>query len=113
MDKPNSSQIPNNAVVLLGKTGMTSELIHEMMSLISPDFSYKIHQMLVERKIVSGNEWRGEWFKAGFSAQMLEPGESWKKGQIRFRVVAEFIPDGEVENEPENPIEPSLDEFRE
>ena len=69
--------------------------------------------MLVERKIVSGKEGRSEWFNAGFSAQIIEPGESWKKGQIRLRVVVEFVPDEEVANEPEKPIEPSLDEFRE
>ena len=80
MNKPNLSLIPDNAVVLLGKTGMTNELIDEMMSLISPDFSYRFHQMLVERKILPGNDGRAEWFKAGFSAQIIEPGESWKKG---------------------------------
>jgi hypothetical protein len=43
MNDSNFSEIPNDAMVLLGKTGMTNELIDEMMSSISPDFSYRTH----------------------------------------------------------------------
>jgi hypothetical protein len=113
MNKPNLSLIPDNAVVLLGKTGMMNELVDEIMDLILPEFSYKFHTILVQRKMLSRNDGHAEWFKAGFPAQIIQSGESWKKGQIRLRVVAEFVPDEEVENESEKPIEPSLDEFRE
>ena len=65
-------------------------------------------------KILSSYDGYEQWFKDGFPAQMIVSGKEWQKGRLRLRIVAEFIPDDiESENLSEQPIEPSLDEFRE
>ena len=113
--EPNKSlNIPNNSMILLNKTGITSELIEEINNSMLSTFSERFHNQLVERRILSSGDRKWEWFKDGFPAQMIAPGEDWKKGKLRLRIVAEFVPDDiESKNLPEQPIEPSLDEFRE
>ena len=109
---------PDGAIILLNKTGITSELFEEMNNSILTTFSEGFHNQLVERKILSSGAGRWEWFKDGFSAQMIAPGEGWKKGKMRLRIVAEFIPD-DIESEeiispdvPTSSVSPSLDDIR-
>ena len=108
----------DGAIILLKKTGITSELFEEINSSILPTFAQEFHKELVERKILSS--WNGEekWFKDGLPAQLMAPGEDWKKGRMRIRVVAEFIPD-DIESEEIIPqevttssVSPSLDDIR-
>lgn len=107
-------QISNDTLILFKKVGITGELLNEIISEVSPECSNKFHEQILARKILLSS-WNSseKWFTHGFSAQMIESGASWKKGRIRLRVVAEFVPDEEVENELEQQTEPSLDEFRE
>ena len=109
---------PDGTIIRLEKTGITSELFEEISNLMLITFSEEFHKELVERKILSSWNRRQEWFKDGFSAQMIAPGEDWKKGKMRLRVVAEFIPD-DIESEkissqdvPESSVSPSLDDIR-
>ena len=117
--EPNKSlNIPNNSMILLNKTGITSELIEEINNSMLSTFSERFHNQLIERKILSSGDRRSEWFKDGFSAQMIAPGEDWEKGKLRLRIVAEFIPD-DIESEeiipqevPTSSVSPSLDDIR-
>ena len=109
---------PDGAIILLEKTGITSELFEEINKLILPTFSDEFHKELIERKILLSWNGRQEWFKDGLPAQMIAPGEDWKKGKMRLRVVAEFVLD-DIESEkissqdvPESSISPSLDDIR-
>ena len=109
---------PDGAIIRLKETGITSELFEEINNLILPTFSEAFHKELIERKILSSWDRYKEWFKDGFSAQTVAPGEDWKKGKMRLRIVAEFVLDG-IESEkissqdvPESSISPSLDDIR-
>ena len=109
---------PDSAIILLNKTGITSELFEEISSSILSNFSERFHNQLVERKILSSWDRYKEWFKDGFSAQTVAPGGDWKKGRMRLRVVAEFIPD-DIESEEFisqdlsiSSVSPSLDDIR-
>jgi KGK domain len=53
-----------------------------------------------------------QWFRSGENCKILQPGEQWKEGKIRLRVVAEFVPDEPETIPTDRPIEPSLDTFR-
>ena len=109
---------PDGAIIRLRKTGITSELFEEINNSILPTFSGEFHKELVERKILSSWNGQQEWFKDGLPAQMIAPGEDWKKGKLRLRIVAEFIPD-DIESEkissqevPTSSVSPSLDDIR-
>ena len=81
------------------------------------NFSHLIHilsmKKLVNSKIIGSTDNSSVWFKEGFPSRILQPGEHWKEGKIRLRVVAEFIPDEPETIPADRPIEPSLDTFRE
>ena len=117
--EPNKSlNIPNNSMILLNKTGITSELIEEINDSMLSTFSERFHNQLIGRKILSSGDRQWEWFKDGFSAQMIAPGEDWKKGKLRLRIVAKFVLD-DIESEkissqdvPASSVSPSLDDIR-
>ena len=109
---------PDGSIIRLKETGITSELFEEINNLILPTFSEAFHKELIERKILSSWDRYKEWFKDGFSAQTVAPGGDWKKGRMRLRVVAEFIP-GDIESEEFisqdlsiSSVSPSLDDIR-
>jgi hypothetical protein len=112
MNSSNFLEIPDGAIVLLGKTGVTNELIDEVVNSLLSDFTYKFHKNLVSRQILSETIEYPQWMDMGFPAHIIEPGSDWRKGRLRLRVVPEFILDEETENESIKPIEPSLDTFR-
>ena len=112
MNSSNFLEIPDDAIVLLGKTGVTNELIDEVVDSLLSDFTYKFHRNLVGREILPETIEYPQWMDMGFSAHIMVPGAAWRKGRLRIRVVPEFILDEETENGPEQPIEPSLDTFR-
>ncbi len=118
----NFSEIPQDAVVFLNKVGFGCELIQDKIASVSPDFSHRFHQELMNSKIFPSWDGSTEWFTTGVRSQILNPGEQWKKGHFRLRIMAEFLPDEPEtspadrpsENLPETAIEePSLDAFRE
>ena len=113
MNEDNFSEIPNDAIVLLGKLGITNDAVDEIVRTYATSFSYDFHKGLVKRMILSDEDDHEQWLNEGFPSQIIEPGSVWKKGRLRLRVVAEFILEGDVENPLGEPIEPSLDEFRE
>ena len=109
---------PDGAVILLKKTGITSDLFEEINSSILPIFAKEFHNQLIERKILSSSDGKWEWFKDGLPAQMIAPGEDWKKGKLRLRVIAEFVLD-DIESEKissqdvsTSSVSPSLDDNR-
>ena len=110
--KTNFSELPDDAFIVMGKIGINSELMEEKINEVISYYSRAFHEKLTNSQIILNGD-REAWFQEGFPARMLQPGEQWKEGKIRLRVVAEFIP-----NEPETipadrPIEPSLNAFRE
>ncbi len=113
MNEDNFSEIPNDAIVLLGKVGITNDTVDEIVRTYATSFSYDFHRGLVKRMVLSSENDHEQWLDEGFPSQILEPGSVWKKGRLRLRVVAEFILEGEGENPSNQPIEPSLDTFRE
>ncbi len=116
-----SSNIPQDAIILMDKIGCTSRLIQDRISGVTTEFSSRFHEGLVNTKILSSYDGAREWFEDGFPSQMLKPGEQWQTGRLRLRISAEFIPDKPEmeqadrpsENSSETAIEPSLDAFRE
>ncbi len=111
--KINFSELSDDAVVIIEKIGISSELMEEKINKVLPFYSRTFHEGLCNSQIIGSNENWDVWFKEGFPSRMLQPGEQWKEGKIRLRVVAEFIPD-EPETIPnDRPAEPSLDTFRE
>ena len=107
------SQISNDTLILFGKVGITGELIDEIINETSTTYSNTFHEQMVARKILSSWNRGDKWLNYGFPVQIIDSGAAWRKGKLRLRVVFEFTPDEEVENESEQPIESSLDEFRE
>jgi KGK domain len=90
-----------------------NELILDKLLNLKSDFARKFHQELINSKAIETWDGSIEWFDPGYPCQLLNPGEQWQNGHFRFRIVAEFIPN-EPEIEPANqPIDPSLDIFRE
>ena len=108
-----SSEIPQDSVVLINKVGFGGELIQDKIASVSPDFSRRFHQELMNSKIFASWDGSTEWFTTGIPSQILKPGEQWKGGHFRLRIVAEFIPDEPETIPADRPIEPSLDAFRE
>ena len=114
METNQSLDIPNDAVLLFDEIGVTGNVIEHCKKSILNECSYKFHNKIVERGILSSSSEYEQWFGDGFPAQMIVSGEKWQKGKVRLRIVTEFIPDdGESENLPEQPIENPLDTFRE
>ena len=109
----NLSEALDDTVVMMGKIGISSELMEEKIDELLTSYSYTFHEKLINSKIIGSNENCYDWFKEGFPSRMLQPGEQWKEGKIRLRVVAEFIPDEPEIIPDDRPIEPSLDTFRE
>lgn len=106
-------QIPQDAVVVLNKVGFSNELIEDKIDRISPDFSRRFHQELMNSKIFSSWDGSEKWFTTGINSQMLKPGEKWQDGRFRLRIVAEFVPDEPEIIPADRPPESSLDTFRE
>ena len=113
METNQSLDIPDNSILLFNEIGITGNIIERYKNSILYECSSKFHNKMVENKILFSTSEYSQWFKDGFPAQMIVSGEKWQKGKVRLRIVTEFIPDDESENLPEQPIEPSLDEFRE
>lgn len=113
MNEDNFSEIPNDAIVLLGKLGITNDTVDEIVRTYATNFSYDFHKGLVKRMIFSDEDDHKQWLNEGFPSQIIEPGSVWKKGRLRLRIVVEFILEGEGGELPDQTIEPSLDEFRE
>ena len=114
METNQSLSIPDNSMLLFEEIGVTGDVIEYCKKSILNQCSSKFHSEIVERKILSSSSGYEQWFGDGFPAQVIVSGEKWQKGKVRLRIVTEFIPDDdESENLPEQPIEPSFDEFRE
>ena len=114
METNKSSDIPNDAVLLFDEIGVIGDVIEYCKKSVLIECSSKFHDEMTRRRVLSSSSGYGQWFGDGFPAQMIVSGEKWQKGKVRLRIVTEFIPDDiESENLPEQPIEPSLDEFRE
>ena len=111
--KINFSELSDEAVVMFERIGINSELMEEKMNEVLFSYSYTFHEKLVNSKIIESNDNSAVWFKEGFPSRILQPGEHWKEGKIRLRIVAEFIPDEPEIIPADRPIEPSLDSFRE
>lgn len=108
----NFSELSDDAVIIIEKVGISSELMEEKIHKILPYCSRTFHEGLVSSKILGSNENWDIWFNEGFPSRMLQPGEQWKDGKTRLRIVAEFIPDEPEIIPTDRPIEPSLDTFR-
>ena len=109
----NLSEPLDDTVIMMGKIGISSELMEEKINELLSSYSYTFHEKLVNSRIIGSNDNSAVWFKEGFPSRMLQPGEHWKEGKIRLRVVAEFIPDEPEAIPNAQSIEPSLDAFRE
>jgi len=109
----NLSKPLDDTIIMMGKVGISSELMEERINELLSSYSYTFHEKLVNSKIIGSNDHSSVWFKEGFPSRILQPGEHWKEGKIRLRVVAEFIPDEPETIPADRPIEPSLDTFRE
>ena len=105
----NLSKPLDDTVIMMGKIGISSELMEERINELLSSYSYTFHEKLVNPKIIGSNDNSSVWFKEGFPSRILQPGEHWKEGKIRLRVVAEFIPDEPETIPADRPIEPSLD----
>ena len=105
--------LPQDAVVVVNKVGFSSELIKDKIASVSPDFSHRFHQELMNSKIFVSWDGSEKWFTTGIASQILKPGEQWQDGHFRLRIVAEFVPDEPETIPADQPIEPSLDTFRE
>lgn len=111
--KNQSSELPDDAVIIFEKIGINSELMEQKINGVLSSYSRTFHEGLINSKIIESYDQSYVWFQEGCPSRMLQPGEQWKEGKVRLRVVAEFIP-----NEPEiisadRPTEQSLDTFRE
>jgi hypothetical protein len=87
--------------------------MEEKINQVLPFYSRTFHEELVNSGIIESNINFHLWFKEGLPSRMLQPGEHWKEGRIRLRIVAEFAPDEPETIPTDRPIEPSLDAFRE
>jgi hypothetical protein len=106
-------EIQQNAIVVLNKVGFSSELMKDKIASVTPDFSRRFHQELMNSRIFSSWDESAEWFTTGVPSQILKPGEQWQEGHFRLRITAEFVPDEPETIQTDRPIEPSLDTFRE
>ena len=106
-DNQNSDfyKIPQDAVVLINKVGLGSELIKDKIASVTPEFSQKFHQELMNTRIFPSWDGSEKWFTTGIASQILKPGEQWQDGHFRLRIIAEFVPD--VFEEEEIPIQES------
>ena len=117
MTNPISSNPPielsKDAVIMFNALGIQEEFIAEKIENIRDDISGLLYGQFVHSEVLPGDFEPDDCFTDGYVCRVLEPGKNWNEGRLRFRIVAEFVPDRiEAVNEPENPIEPSLDTFR-
>ena len=115
--KPISSnppiELPKDSVIMFDSFGIQEEFIAEKIENIRDDISQRLYEELSETDILPEGSDAEDCFNDGYICRILEPGKNWSEGRLRFRIVAEFIPDDiESENLTEQPIEPSLDTFR-
>ncbi len=83
MNDRTPSRIPDNAIILLGKIGITNDFLNEVINSVSYDFSQKFHENLIGRKILSGYDGSDQWVKDGFPSQTIESGEIWRNLEKR------------------------------
>ena len=108
-------ELSQDTVIMFGSCalGIQRQFIEEKIESVRDDISQRLHDELSESDIFPDDAFSEDCFLGGYSCRVLQPGQNWTKGRLRFRIVTEFIPDRiEVTNEPEQPIEPSLDTFR-
>jgi len=106
-------ELSQDAVIMFGTFGIQSQFIEEKIESIRDEISQQLHDGLSESEVLPEDSSAEDCFTYGYVCRVLEPGKNWNEGRLRFRIVAEFVPDRiEVANEPEKPIEPSLDTFR-
>ena len=108
-----SFELPCDAIILIGKLGMSSQLVIDKIVQISPDISSTFHRRLIDSKIIESWDNSNEWLDCGYPCQMIQSSQQWQKGRLRLRITAEFIPDEPEIIPADRPIEPSLDAFRE
>ena len=119
LDKiPGFLEFLEDSIVIFGdraqkKKPISSETIHDFMLNRFNEALNNISRELSYNAVVDGTIPcdPSNWVE-GIPCEVLRPGYKWEKGQVVIRITAEFVPDEEVANEPEQPIEPSLDTFR-
>ena len=118
MTKPISSnppiELPKDSVIMFDTFGIQEQFLTERIENIRDDISQRLHEDLLETDILPEGSDSEDCFNDGYICRILEPGKNWNEGRLRFRIVAEFVPDRiEVENKSDKPIENPLDTFRE
>jgi hypothetical protein len=106
-------ELSKNSVIMFNTFGIQEQFIAERIENVDDDISQQLHEALSESGILPEESCAEDCFTYGYVCRVLEPGKNWNEGRLRFRIVAEFVPDSiEVMNEVVKPIEPSLDTFR-
>ena len=107
-------ELAKDSVIIFNTLGIQAEFIAEKIENIRGDISQRLYKGLSETKILPEGASAEDCFTDGYACRVLEPGKNWNEGRLRFRIVAEFVPDQiEVENTSDQPIENPLDTFRE
>ncbi len=107
-------ELPKNSVIMFDTLGIQEKFIAEKIENVRSDISQRLYEELSEVEILPEESSAEDCFTSGYVCRVLEPGKNWNEGRLRFRIVAEFVPDRiEVMNEVVKPIENPLDTFRE
>ena len=107
-------ELDKDSVIMFNSFGIQEQFIAEKIENIRDDISQRLYEELSESEILPEGADAEDCFTYGYVCRVLEPGKNWNEGRLRFRIVAEFVPDRiEVKNTSEQPIENPLDTFRE
>jgi KGK domain len=104
-DNENILKIAQDSLIVFDQFGIQLDFIEEQIDSAIEEISTTIHSKFTEANIFPDDEILEEWLQGGYSCRVLEPGKNWQTGQLRFRVVTEFIPD--VFEEEETPTQES------
>ena len=107
-------KLAKDSVIMFNTLGIQEQFIDQRIENIRDDISQQLHEDLSESGILPEGAEAEACFTYGYVCRVLEPGKNWNEGRLRFRIVAEFVPERiEVKNASEQPIENPLDTFRE
>ena len=107
-------ELAEDSIIIFNTLGIQAEFIAEKIENIRDDISQRLYEELSESEILPEDADADDCFAHGYACRVLEPGKNWNEGRLRFRIVAEFVPDRiEVKKISEQPIENPLDTFRE
>ncbi len=106
-------ELSKDSVIMFDTLGIQEQFIAERIENVHDDISQQLHEALSESGILPEESSAEDCFTYGYVCRVLEPGKNWNEGRLRFRIVAEFVPDRiETQNETSQPIDKSLDSFR-